>query len=172
MKSSFVAVNEFMRPLTLSLIFEKNSKVKFWYFFLGSFWDRPRSFEDRCGSLWIVVDRCGSLWVVPGFSNYGNRFNIAGKTTSSHQHALICLQNSTRRRSWICDFCSRASEDLIRETYSYRCEECDFDLCFDCVQPRQHPAHYHALEVAEKAYNISYSWNCGICGCPNKPDEM
>ena len=80
MKSSFVAVNEFMRPLTRSLIFEKNSKVKFWYFFLGwflllwdrcgSFWDSPRSFEDRCGSLWIIVDCCGSLWVLPGFSNY------------------------------------------------------------------------------------------------------
>ena len=90
----------------------------------------------------------------------------------SHQHPLICLQNSTRRHSWICDFCSRASEDLIRETYSYRCKECDFDLCFDCVQPRQHPAHYHALEVAESAYNILHSWFCDICGCPNKPDEM
>ena len=41
-----------------------------------------------------------------------------------------------------------------------------------CVQPRQHPAHYHALEVTERAYNILPSWICDICRCPNKPDEM
>ena len=53
---------------------EKIRKLSFWYFFLrwflllwdrcGSFWDRPRSFEDRCGSLWIVVGRCGSFRVL------------------------------------------------------------------------------------------------------------
>ena len=57
-KSSFVAVNEFMRPLTrsfASLIFEKNSKVKFLIFFswvvsfvVGSLW-------DRCGSFRVLV---------------------------------------------------------------------------------------------------------------------
>ena len=36
-----------------------------------SYCDRPRSFEDRCGLLWVVVDRCGivvgrcgSLWAI------------------------------------------------------------------------------------------------------------
>ncbi|KAL9958467.1 hypothetical protein ACROYT_G035482 [Oculina patagonica] len=81
------------------------------------------------------------------------------------------MQNSTRRYSWRCDFCSRASKDMIRETFSYRCEDCDFDLCFDCVQPRQHPGHAHALDVADTAYIYS-NWFCDICGCENRPDEI
>ena len=95
---------------------------------------------------------------------------ISDKTTYAHQHPLIRMQNNPLSRRWICDFCLRESED-IRETFYYHCESCDFDLCFDCVQPKKHPAHVHALKVADIT-SIYSNWFCDICKCTNKPGEM
>lgn len=92
------------------------------------------------------------------------------KTTYAHQHPLIRMQNNSLSRRRICDFCLRESED-IRETFYYHCESCDFDLCFDCVEPKKHPAHVHALKVADITSSYS-SWFCDICKCTNKPGEI
>ena len=66
---AFQFLNKIQKLISMLFNFWKNiQKLRFWYFFLGWFlllWDRPQSFESRCG--W--------LWVVRGFSNYGNFYS-------------------------------------------------------------------------------------------------
>ena len=51
----------------------------------------------------------------------------------NHNHVLILSNSSMRecKNGWICDICKR---HFSENSLSWRCKNCDYDVCFDCYE--------------------------------------
>lgn len=65
-------------------------------------------------------------------------------------------------RYWNCDFC-RDSEGR-RQNCRWHCENCDYDVCFPCHDPRDNTDPPHCRdETHVMKKTVGGSWNCDVC---------
>ena len=86
-----------------------------------------------------------------------------------HEHKLTyqnTVQHSAKmgQTGWTCDACKRTSKEL-KQSHSYNCSSCDFDLCKECTKPIKTSKHAHNMVVtnADSIYP-SGQWGCDNCG--------
>ena len=106
----------------------------------------------------------------------------------SHPHPLIVTNGEMRGfkgDGWYCSVCQNKDKYFFHNMISFRCNKCDYDLCYSCmkifdyrivnaqmlqkakkgkkVYVTTHP-HYLLLSGKEDRYNkTGYAWKCDIC---------
>lgn len=82
--------------------------------------------------------------------------------TILHKHPVY-YHNSEKKITWSCDFCLK-NQIVPRSVCSYKCLECDVDICADCfslVRLRKPltQIHQHPLSLRLDGLN----WYCDVC---------
>lgn len=95
----------------------------------------------------------------------------------AHEHKLTYM-NSVKHSAvqghsgWTCDACKRNSKEL-QQSHSYKCTNCDFDICKECTQPIKTSKHAHNMVVIPA--NTIYpkgAWHCDNCNTSSKSQGL
>jgi hypothetical protein len=92
------------------------------------------------------------------------------KLPAAHKHTLHFLETTKLFAAkgvscWTCDACKRTSKEM-QWTHSYRCMDCDLDICEECSKPIKTTTHPHRFVVSDaKAIYPNGKWGCDNCGC-------
>ena len=121
------------------------------------------------GPSYNICDRCNCRDGVVYHCSYGCDWDLCSRcivsgpavSLSCHRHPVRLAHMS---RDWTCDLCHRVDSYGHRERW--RCWECDFDVCGDCMaepativdRSGTVPRHRHPLE-----YTRRFSWTCDEC---------
>lgn len=98
-----------------------------------------------------------------------HNINVGKQYYSKLHHHSLYYTNFTKSLdnlnvdSWSCDYCLNSETNHIF-TNSYRCNECNFDICTNCyiksvINNTNTSYHNHPLKVKEEENN----WTCDIC---------
>ena len=144
-------------------------------------------YEDNCPN--IIVDykkkyfemKNKYLELLKKYNELENEFNKNKNPINNHlsnnyksQYHSHILKDEISNNNWICDICDSLIKDKTEN--SYRCDECDFDLCKKCKILEDSgykykniflsKTHSHLLKEKNPKSSSLFErfWTCDICG--------